>query len=111
MNSLIGIIAGVISLKMLLNTYMGKINMNNDITNYSPKDIVNPVKTVEINNNYVNDYIFLSNINHCPSNYNSHLNKIFSGKQMQLPGYTSNDYYDLTRYNNNKYKDPQPINI
>ena len=37
MNSLIGIIAGVISLKILLNTYRGKINMNNDVNNYVPK--------------------------------------------------------------------------
>lgn len=108
MNSIIGIIAGVISLKILLNTYKGKINMNKDIL--IPKKTIKPTITVD-KNKYDNKYIFLSNINHCPGNYNSHLNKITSGKQIQLPGYTSNDFYDLTRYNNNKYKVPQPINI
>jgi len=111
MNSLIGIIAGVISLKILLNTYRGKINMNNDVNNYVPKISPKIKNTIKEPNKYEEKYIFLSNTNHCPSNYNSNLIKYTTGKQNQLPGYTSNGLYDLTRYNNNKYTDPQPINI
>ena len=110
MNSLLGVIAGIISLQILLNTYRGRINMNNDVMNYIPKQTDTSPTPIQ-NNNYDNKYVFLSNIDHCPSNYNSNFNKVFSGKQKQLMGYTSNDYYDLTRYNNNKYNKPQPINI
>ena len=62
-------------------------------------------------NDNADKYIFLNSYFHCPKKYNDNFNNLFSNIQDQLPGYTSNDYFDLTRYNNNKYVVPQPINI
>lgn len=104
---------GLIAFKLLLDTINNKIDLNNDINNYEGS--VNDDKKQDINLNnydkYKDKYIFLSTLNHCPGSYSSNFNKLFENQQMQLPGYTNNKTFDLTRYYNNKYKEPQPILI
>jgi hypothetical protein len=128
MNSILMIILSIISLKVLLNTKKGIIDMNYKPNDYKPNN--NQSNNNQSNNNqsnnnqsiddrpdndksndYSDKYIFLSNINHCPQKFKDNFDKLFTNKKEQLPGYTDNDYLDLTRYNNNKYKTPQPINM
>lgn len=130
MVSMITIISSVISISILLNILNGQINMNNDINKYVPDNKINfnneyhqkklirndsklenNIKNKFKKNNKPNKHTFLNSPFYCPRKYNDNFNNIFSNIQDQLPGYTSNDYFDLTRYNNNKYVVPQPINI
>lgn len=108
------VLFGLIAFKILVDTMNNKIDLNNDINsninNY--EESVNDNKKQENNLDKYNDkYIFLSTINHCPGSYSSNFNKLFKNQQIQLPGYTNNKTFDLTRYYNNKYKEPQPIFI
>jgi len=117
------IILSIISLKVLLNTKKGIIDMNYKPNDYKPNyyklNDYKPNNNQSIDdrpdndksNDYSDKYIFLSNINHCPQKFKDNFDKLFTNKKEQLPGYTDNDYLDLTRYNNNKYKTPQPINM
>jgi len=122
MNSILMIILSIISLKVLLNTKKGIIDMNYKPNDYKPNYKLNDYKPNNNqsiddrpdnnkSNDYSDKYIFLSNINHCPQKFKDNFDKLFTNKKEQLPGYTDNDYFDLTRYNNNKYKTPQPINM
>ena len=104
---------GLISFKILLDTINNKIDINNELEKY--EESVNYDKKQEINMNnydkYTDKYIFLPTINHCPGSYSSNFNKLFKNHSVQLPGYTNNKTFDLTRYYNNRYKEPQPIFI
>ena len=93
-----------------------KIDLNNDIksdiNNYEGS-VYDKKQDINLNNydKYQDKYIFLTTMNHCPGSYSRNFNKLFNNQQIQLPGYTSNKTFDLTRYYNNKYKEPQPILI
>ena len=110
------VLFSIIAFKLLIDTMNNKIdlnnNFNNDINNYEGS-VDDKKQDINLNNydKYQDKYIFLTTMNHCPGSYSSNFNKLFKNQQIQLPGYTDNRTFDLTRYYNNKYKEPQPILI
>ena len=111
------VLLGLISFKILIDTINNKIDIKNDIkndiNNYegSVNDDKKQYNNLNDTDKYNDKYIFLQNIYHCPGRYSSNFNKLFKNQEIQLPGYTNNITFDITRYYNNKYKEPQPILI
>lgn len=109
------VLLGVISFKILLDTMNNKIDMNNDINddiNKYENSVNNDDKKQDNNiDKYKDKYIFLPTMNHCPGSYSSNFNRLFKNQHIQIPGYTNNKTFDITRYYNNRYKEPQPIFI
>ena len=106
------VLFGLISFKILLDIMNNKIDMNNEIDddiNTYEGSVNDDEKQDNDTDKYKGKYIFLPSINYCPGGYSSNFNKLFENQQIQLPGYTNNKTFDLTRYYNNKYKEPQPI--
>jgi len=107
---------GIISLKVILDTKRGLLNTDNKLNEYKqpilePK-IIEP-KTIE-NHKEKEDrdhYVFSSQLNNCPQKYKENMNRLLKNQILQPAGYTPNEWLNDTRYNNNKYKTPQPINM
>ena len=112
MNQVLLIIMGIISLKVILDTKKGILDTDNKLNEYKPPIIVEPkIIDNKKDEDKRDHYVFSSQINNCPQKYNENMNRIFKDRILQPAGYTPNDWLNDTRYNNNKYKTPQPINI